>query len=420
MKLAPQGRLHRIHPTARRLLASRALRSVAQGALVADLSLYLHALGWSGLGIGLTFTAAGLGAAFISLLIGRLSDRYRRKPFLMGYEALTVLCGLTPLLSHSAALLVAVIVLGGFGRGMNGAAGPFGPAEQAWLAEAVPQDQRAWVYSINNALGFFGMALGALLAVIPGLLLDRLPVTHAYSLLFLIVIAGALGNLMLLAATPEAPRGETLVPGHRLLRMQRWENHLLWRLVRLNALNGFSMGLTGPLVSYWFALKFHAGPDRIAPVMAMTFALAAVMALFAGRVAMRHGLSRAVVWSRGIGVLMLLALPFMPWFWLAALIYMLRLASGGASVGARQAQIATLVRDERRGLAASVNAASFQIPQSAGPGVAGPLIAAGWFVTPFCLAAALQAIYVLGYDRMFGRYDRRADAKDRRDTISTE
>jgi predicted MFS family arabinose efflux permease len=80
-------------------------------------------------------------------------------------------------------------------------------------------------------------------------------------------------------------------------------------------------------------------------------------------------------------------------------------------VGARQAQIATLVRDERRGLAASVNAASFQIPQSAGPGVAGPMIAAGWFITPFCLAAALQAIYVLGYDRMFGRYDRRADAQ---------
>src|SRR5205807_430582 len=104
--------------------------------------------------------------------------------------------------------------------------------------------------------------------------------------------------------------------------------------------NGFSMGLTGPLVSYWFALKFHTGPEQIAPVMAATFALAAVMSLYAGHMAVRHGLSRAVVWSRGIGVVMLLALPFMPWFW---------------------------------------------------------------------LAAVLQAAYVLGYDRMFGRYDRRAD-----------
>ena len=376
---------------------------------MADLSLYLHALGWSGLGIGLTFTAAGLGAALLSLVIGRLSDRSRRKPYLLAYEALTVLCGLTPLLSTSTPLLVTAIVLGSFGRGLNGAAGPFGPAEQAWLAESVPAGDRGWIYSINNALGFLGMGLGALLAVLPGLLLTSVPAQQAYAPLFIVAIFGALVNVALLATTPERTRAEPAVMGHRLRRVYRWENHLLWRLVRLNALNGFSMGLTGPLVSYWFALKFHAGAETIAPVMAATFTLSAVMSLYAGRMAARHGLSRAVVWSRGIGVVMLLALPFMPWFWLAALFYMLRLASGAASVGARQAQIVSLVRDERRGLAASVNAASFQMPQAAGPGVAGPLIAAGWFVTPFCLAAVLQAVYVLGYDRMFGRYDRRAD-----------
>ena len=408
MKAFPRHPFRQLHPTARRLLAARTVRSVAQGALVVDLSLFLHALGWSGLGIGLSFTAAGLGAALLSLLVGRLSDRSRRKPFLLGYEFLTVLCGLTPLVTTAVPALVAAIVVGGFGRGLNGAAGPFGPAEHAWLAEAVPAQDRGWVYSLNNALGFFGMGLGALMAAAPGFT-QRLPVQQAYGLVFLLVIAGALANLVLLAATPEQAKLRPEPAGHRLQRVQRWENHLLWRLVRLNALNGFSMGLTGPLVSYWFALRFHTGPGEIAPVMAATFALAAVMSLYAGHMAMRHGLSRAVVWSRGIGVVLLLSLPFMPWFWLAAVIYMLRLASGGASVGARQAQIVSLVRDERRGLAASVNAASFQIPQSTGPGVAGPLIAAGWFVTPFCLAAALQAAYVLGYDRMFGRYDRRAD-----------
>ena len=399
------------NPVVKLLLAARTVRSVAQGALVADLSLYLHALGWGGFAIGLSFTTAAFGAAVLSLFIGRLSDRFQRRPFLLGYEVLTVLCGLTPLLTTATAPMVAAIVVGGFGRGLNGAAGPFGPAEQAWLAELVPPGERTHLYSLNNALGFMGMAVGALLATMPGWLLVSWSPRRAFGLLFLLVIAGALINLLLLAFTREGPRMVPPEPGHRVRRLHLWENHLLWRLVRLNALNGVSMGLTGPLVSYWFALKFHTGPERIAPVMSATFMLAAIMAVYTGQMALRHGLSRAVVWSRGIGVVLLVALPFMPWFWLAALVYMCRLASGGASVGARQAQIVSLVRDERRGVAASINAASFQVPQSVGPGIAGPLISAGWFVTPFFLAAALQAAYVVGYHRMFGRYDRRADKR---------
>jgi len=398
---------HALSPAAFRLLAVRTVRSVAQGAMVADLSLYLNDLGWSGLAIGLTLGAAGLCAAVLGILVGYLSDSSRRKPYLLGYELVTVGCGLAPLLIHAPAVLAAAVVLGGFGRGLGGAAGPFGPVEQAWLADAVPLEQRAWIYSINYALGFFGMALGALLGIVPGLLLATLPAVAAYRMLFMVVTAGAVINLGFLLTTREKERDGRLPPGARAARLHRWENQLLWRLARLNAFNGLSMGLVGPLISYWFALRFRAGPDSIAPVMGATFALTGVMALYTGRLAMRHGLSRAVVWSRGIGVVLLVALPFMPWFWLAALIYMLRLASGGASVGARQAQIVSLVRDERRGLAASINAASFQVPQSAGPAMAGPLIAAGLFVAPFCLAAGLQLVYVVGYDRMFGRYDRK-------------
>ncbi|HEV7165004.1 MAG TPA: MFS transporter [Gammaproteobacteria bacterium] len=395
-----------IQPTARRLLLARSVRSVAQGAMVVDISLYLNALHWSGLAIGLTLSGAGMCAAVLSLGIGLLSDRLRRRPFLIWNELFTVVCGLMPLLSASQAVLLAAIVLGGFGRGMNGTAGPFGPAEQAWLADVVPVSDRGWIYSINNALGFFGMALGALLAMLAAWWMPGAAPRAAYGFLFVLVIIGALANLWLLYGAVERQRDTPQTAGARVRRLHRWENQLLQRLGRLNLLNGLSMGLIGPLISYWFALRFGVGPDRIGAVLAGTFALTGGMALFTGRMAMRHGLSRAVVWSRGIGVLLLVALPFMPWFWLAATAYMLRLAAGGASVGARQAQIVSLMRDQRRGLATSVNAASFQVPQSVGPGIAGPLIAAGFFVTPFCMSAALQLIYVVGYDRLFGRYDR--------------
>ncbi|HEU5397949.1 MAG TPA: MFS transporter [Gammaproteobacteria bacterium] len=396
----------RVHATARRLLFARTVRSVAQGALVVDLALYLNALHWSGLEIGLALSGAGLSAAVFSLLIGHLSDRSRRKPFLIWNEVLTVACGLAPLLSDSHTFLAAAIVLGGFGRGQNGAAGPFGPAEQAWLADVVPARERGWVYSFNNALAFFGMGFGALLAMLHALWMPDASPRASYDFLFLLVIAGAAVNLWLLYAAEEGLKSAPAARGARVRRRHRWESHLLWRLARLNVLNGLSMGLVGPLISYWFALRFGVGPERIGSVMAGTFAFTGVMAFYTGRFSQRHGLSRAVVWSRGAGVVLLLVLPFIPWFWLAALVYMLRLAAGGASVGARQAQIVSLIRDERRGLAASVNAASFQIPQSAGPGIAGPLIGAGLFVAPFSIAAGLQLVYVIGYNRVFARYDR--------------
>ena len=401
-----------LHPTAKRLLAARTLRSVAQGALVVDLSLYLNALHWSGLAIGLVLTCGGLSAAALSLGIGLLSDRLRRRPFLLWNELFTALCALAPLVSDSAWLLAAAIVLAGFGRGMNGAAGPFGPAEQAWLADVVPARDRGWVYSFNNALAFFGMAFGAMLASIPALWVAGTDPHRSYAFMFVLVMAAACANLVLLWGARERARDAAAPPGARLQRLQRWENHLLWRVGRLNILNGLSMGLVGPLISYWFALRFGVGPESIGAVMAGTFALTGAMAFYTGQLTLRHGLSRAVVWSRGIGVGLLLLLPFMPWFWLAAMIYMLRLASGGAAVGARQAQIVSLVRDERRGLAASVNTASFQVPQSVGPSFAGPLISAGFFVAPFIFAAALQLIYVMGYDRVFARYDRVADQEE--------
>ncbi|HEX6549474.1 MAG TPA: MFS transporter [Gammaproteobacteria bacterium] len=404
--------LDELHPTTRRLLAARATRSVAQGALVADLSLYLHALQWSGLRIGLTLTAGGLIAAMLSLMIGVVSDRLKRKPFLIYNEVLTILCGLAPLISANLVMLTAAVIVGGFGRGSNGSAGPFAPAEQAWLAEAIPAAKRGWVYSLNTAAGFFGMTLGALLGALPAIWMHPLGPRLAYSPVFMIVVLGGCVNIWLLSGARELRKLPAARPARgeaKSSQTRRFENHILFRLFQLNTINGLSIGLTGPLIAYWFALRFDIGPGIIAPMMAMTFALTGISSIFAGSFTEQHGLVSAVLWARGIGVVLLVLLPLSPWFWLAALIYMLRLAASGASLGARQAQIVSLVRDERRGLAASVNAASFQVPQSVGPGLAGPMIAAGMFVTPFYIAALLQVIYVVGYGRVFRRYEHAAN-----------
>jgi MFS family permease len=63
-------------------------------------------------------------------------------------------------------------------------------------------------------------------------------------------------------------------------------------------------------------------------------------------------------------------------------------------VGARQAVGLKLVGSGRRGLAASLNAISMQVPRAIGPVIGGWLLEANLLALPFSVAAALQAGYL--------------------------
>ena len=111
-----------LHPTTKQLLSARALRSIGQGTLVVDFALYLHALQWSAVAIGLLLSASGIFGAALSLLVGTSSDRLRRKPFLLVYETIALLASLAALLTSQSAILAGAAILGGYGRGATGAA----------------------------------------------------------------------------------------------------------------------------------------------------------------------------------------------------------------------------------------------------------------------------------------------------------
>ncbi|MCL5281040.1 MAG: MFS transporter [Planctomycetes bacterium] len=403
--------LSELRPTTRRLILARGLRSFGQGALVVDFALYLDALGWNGVAIGVLLSAAGLLGGFLSLLTGVLSDRVRRRPFLLFYEAVSLVAGTATLLSANAVVITIAAILVGYGRGANGAAGPFSPAEQSWLAEEVDPRRRGQVYSINAAVGFLGMGLGALIGMLPSFLHTIVGSILAYRLLFLLVVVPSAINLVLFYGTHENYRGPSTKVGLGAAeraqegRAQKQENRLLRRLMFVNAFNGLAIGLTGPLISYWFALKFQVGPSYIAPVIAASFLLTAKLSILTGRITRRAGIVRPVVVERLVGLILYAILPLIPVYWLASLIYLLRTVFSRGPAGAQQALTMGLVREHRRGLAASLNVVSFLIPRSVGPGFSGYLLDLGLFGLPFYLAAALQSVYLVGYARFFRKYE---------------
>lgn len=397
-----------LHPATARLLAARMIRSIGQGILVVDFTLYLHAMHWKGSSIGIVLGVAGLFGALLSLMIGVASDRLKRKPFLLVYQVILILCALTAMLTAQPWLIGISAVLGGFGRGANGAAGPFSPAEQAWLAENIKPSKRGLIFSMNTALGFFGTAIGALLAIMPSVWSSWFNGALAYRPLFAIVCILAVAGLVLIGATEENYQGShhhTTAETHRERRSRtKKENYSLLKLVFVNVFNGAAIGMTGPLIAYWFALKFHVGPAFIAPVMAATFAVTGIASLITGKMTERVGLVQSVVFQRTFGLIMLLLLPVIPFYWLASLVYLLRSAFNRSTAGARQAFAVGLVRTERRGLATSLNTVSMQIPWAIGPAIAGYFFEAGQLILPFYIAALLQGAYILMYKKFFGGY----------------
>ncbi|WP_298136142.1 MFS transporter [Acidiferrobacter sp.] len=397
----------RLPREARLLIVIRAARSVGQGALVVDFALYLHALHWSAPAIGGLFMVALLASATLALFVGPLSDTRGRKAFLQAYEWVQMAAALMALTDSRSAVLAIAAILGGFGHGLNGGAGPFAPVELAWLSEMVEARDRAAVYSLNTAMGFSGMALGALLAALPSFLGTLLPGPLAYRPLFLLVLLGALLGLVLLRTIPEVVRPEpdqkhdtddTRAVADALTRA---ENRKLLKLFGINALNGIGIGFMGPLMAYWFAIRFHHGPLSIGPIMSVALVVTAVSSLLVGRLTRRYGVVKSVLVMRYLGLAVLLILPLSPSFSIAAILYIIRSALNRGTAGARQALNLGLVRGHRRGLAASLNNVSVQMPRAVGPVFAGLLYHAGFLALPFFIGGGFQAVYLILYRRLF-------------------
>ena len=394
---------------ARQLILTRFLRSMAQGALAVDFSLYLKVRGWSASDVGLLLMAGGLAGAVLSLFVGVISDRAGRRVFLLIYEAGLIVGTALIIFFPSAWILVVSAALFGFGRGANGSSGPFAPAEQAWLAGSIDAKRRGNVFSFNAGLQFWGMGVGSILAAILPHMIPAARGPAAYLPLFLLNLLIAVINLIQIFAIEEAPRPpespKTAAQRHDESHVTQRENRALFLLTLVNMVNALGVGLVAPLLPYWFNLKFGVGPTAIGPVYAVTFFLTGISSLVIGRMSERVGLIRSIVLPRVLGVALLLAIPFMPSFAIAAVLYVARSIVNRSSMGARQAFSVGLVRDKRRGFASSLNALSWGLPAAVGPALGGWIISGGSLVLPFLIASTLQLGYVVLFPTLMARYD---------------
>lgn len=381
-----------------------------------DFILYLRALHWSAVATGELLAAAAIVSTALMLASGVLSDRLGRRPFLVGYQLVTIVGSTAMVLHPHAWVLIVVCVLLGYGRGANGSAGAFGPVEQAWLAQAVERPKRGQVFSINGALGFWGMGIGALIGSAVPWFRHFLPGNAAYQPLFVLSCVIAVINtaqVLSIRGADLPPRTVessvtrtkepvSIAPADASVRQR--ENVAMTLLTTVNSVNALGIGLFSPLLPYWLSVRFGVGNGAIGSVYGITFLLTGVASIATGELTTKIGLVRSVVWVRLGGVLTLAVMPLMPSFRWVAVLYVVRSLLNRGTAGVRQAFGVGLVRDERKGLASSLNGLSMRLPSAIGPAITGWLIDNGSLDLPFYLAAGLQLLYLVLFGTLMRPY----------------
>jgi MFS family permease len=374
--------------------------------------IYLALIGFNGVSLGWLFVAVAITSALLTSVVGLLSDRIGRKPFLIALPLLAASAGIIYAITRDVPLLFLFAALGSFGRGAGaggGSIGPYQPAEQALLAEAAPPRARNDVF---GRMAFFS-SLGALLGGGPlATLPDLLPHLHlggadgmaGYRAAFiamaaLATIAGLLvipiANLRPARPARGAHAATTTTSGRSrnpLRRISPISWPILLRLWMTNSVNGLAIGFFGPFITYWFFRRYGAGTAEVGALYTAVNLAALAANLYAPRLAARLGLVRAIFWGRILQALLLAPMALAPTFWLAGALYLLRMQAQRMALPLRQSYVMAVVPSEERGTVSALSNLPSQVTSALTPGLAGYIFDNISLELPFEIGAALQAV----------------------------
>ncbi len=389
------------------LLVARGSMSAVRALASIVVPIYLALLGFNALLLGVLFTATALVSAAMSAMIGMLSDRLGRKPFIVIIPLITAVASVIFAFSTTAGVLFVFAALGSFGRGSGagaGTIGPYQPAEQAILAEKVPSRHR------NSLFGrvAFASSLGALIGTGPLLeisqWLSRPGSLTSYHVDF--IVQGAFALLAGLLAIPitevrrprSAPRpASTPAASGRGWRwpITRESWSILLRLLVTNSINGLAVGFFGPFITYWFYRRYGVGPAQIGILYSFINLAAMVANLSAAPLAARLGLVRAILVSRMAQAVLLVPMVLAPSFWLAGGVYLVRMMVQRLGLPLRQSYVMGVVPAEERGSVGALSNLPSQATSSLSPTFAGYLFDHVSISMPFEIGALFQAVNAL-------------------------
>lgn len=372
------------------LLAARALRDFGDGFVAVLLPVYLLALGFTPLQVGIIATAALLGSALLTLAIGFFGTRHDHRQLLLGAAGLTIATGVAYAAVHDYAVLLVVAFMGTVNPSA-GSVSVFVPLEHAVLTRETAAAERTRMFARYSLVGALAAALGALAAAIPDLLspfgLGQIAGIKAMFILY--ALLGLVGGLLY----ARVPRSPPAPDGHAGLGPSR---SIVYKLAALFSLDSFAGGFAvQSLLALWLFERF----DLSLTAAGMFFFWSGVLSAFSFPVAAwlsRHiGLVNTMVYTHIPSSICLILAALAPTLPLALGLLLLRAALSQMDVPTRSSYVMAVVTAPERAAAAGFTAVPRSLAAAASPAIAGWLFAASFRAAPLIICGTLKIVYDL-------------------------
>jgi MFS family permease len=381
------------------LYAAALVRSVATGMMGVLLGIYLASVELTANAIGAVIGLGLAGAAFGTLLVTFFSDRFGRRRTLLTITALGVL-GAVLLAESTSPVALGIAAFLGMVNGMGRDRGAALVVEQSVLPATVPDTQRTLAFAKYNVLQDIGHAVGSLLAVAPALFQRFTSFDSPHALKASIFIYAALSLVPFVAYLRLSDRVE--VPRVPRAAVTPATRKVLLKLSGLFAIDAIGGGfLTTALLAYFFHERFGVGVETIGVLFFVARIANALSHFAAAWLARRIGLVNTMVFTHIPSSVLLLTVPFMPTFPVAAALFLLRESLVEMDVPTRQSYVMAVVRPEERTFASGITHLVRMAGWALAPAVAGLLMTGTSLAAPLVVGAALKILYDIVLWRAF-------------------
>ncbi|MEA2649636.1 MAG: hypothetical protein QOG61_2071 [Candidatus Binataceae bacterium] len=376
----------------KRLLATRALRGLADGAVSVLLPSYLTAIGFSSMRVGAIVFGTLLGSAALTLWVGLAAHRLGRRRVMLVACALMFATGVGFATVTAFWPLFIIAVIGT----LNPSAGDvslFLPVEQAALAETVAASDLTAIFSRYNVAGALTGAVGALVSGLPATIAARMHwnVVAADRSGFIAYSAIALLAATIYWSLTPAIEAEPIPLGTAPLAQSR---AIVMRLAALFSLDSFGGGLAiQSLLALWLFRRFHLSVQAAGAFFFVTGLLGAFSQLASSWFVARIGRIRTMAYTHIPANIFLMLAGMMPNVRLALTFLVLRASMSSMDVPARQSYVMAVVPPEERAAAAGVTNVPRSLASALAPLPAGALLDYSLFGWPLILGGACKLIY---------------------------